>query len=158
MKKTNAIRLLDQHRVSYEVIPYTYHADKLSVADIAKENDLPVNSVYKTLVLKGDKNGVFVAMVPGDQQLHFKAIAKLSGNKKVTTVPVKDLLGLTGYVRGGCTPLGMKKEYPVYADEAIMELESVLVNAGKRGLLIQLNPAQLIQVTKAVIGQITTEE
>lgn len=156
MKKTNALRILDRNKIPYSTFEYEYQEENLSVTLIAELNGLEAKSVYKTLVLKGDKTGVLIALVPGDQQLVFKSVAKLSANKKVTTVPVKDLQSLTGYIRGGCSPIGMKKEFPVFIDERMLELPEVLVNAGQRGLLIRIDPNDLAAVTNAVIGVIST--
>lgn len=154
MKKTNAVRLLDQREISYDLIPYTYDTEDLSVAQIAAANDLSVEAIFKTLVLKGDKTGPLVAVVPGDQNLDMKALAKLSGNKKTTLIAVKKIPSLTGYIRGGCSPLGMKKDFPVYLDESAQALSQVYVNAGQRGLLIKLAPSDLIDATNAALGSI----
>lgn len=153
MKKTNAVRLLEAEGVSYVLIAYTYDETDLSVPQIAMDNGLPVEAVYKTLVLKGDKSGPVVAVIPGNQSLDMKAIAKWSGNKKVTMVPVKDIPGLTGYVRGGCSPLGMKKNFPVFLEEAALNLPQIYVNAGQRGLLMKLTPQDLYRVAKATLGR-----
>ena len=111
MKKTNAIRLLDQKKVIYEMLEYEYDAENLSVDKIAKANGLETPQVFKTLVAKGDKTGIVVAVIGGDKTLNFKFLAKQSGNKKIILIPVKELLGLTGYIRGGCSPIGMKKNF-----------------------------------------------
>lgn len=149
MKKTNAIRLLEQQKISYTTVSYTYDPDNLEVGHIAQFNGLELTSIYKTLILKGDKTGVFVALVAGDAQLNIKKAAQVSGNKKVALLPVKDLLATTGYIRGGCSPLGLKKSYPIYLDESARDLEYLYVNAGTRGLLIGLTPQDLVQATAA---------
>lgn len=155
MKKTNAIRLLDRNKITYELVEYTYDTEDLSVPKIAEENNLQVEQVYKTLVAKGDKTGLMVAVVRGDLSLNFKALAKVSGNKKIALIPVKDIQELTGYIRGGCSPLGMKKDYSVYIDEHAKESNLIYVNAGARGLLMGLAPEDLLRVSSgmyAVIG------
>jgi Cys-tRNA(Pro)/Cys-tRNA(Cys) deacylase len=148
-KKTNAIRILERQGIAFETTPYAYDAEAgLSVALIAQANGLPLERIYKTLVAKGDKNGLAVALVPGDSELDFKALAKASGNKKMTLVPVKDIQPLTGYIRGGCSPIGMKKDYPVFIDDSAQEHEQIYVNAGQRGLLLLLRPSDLQQATQ----------
>ena len=155
MKKTNAIRILDRLKVNYTLVEYNYNTEDLSVIRIAEENNLPLPQIYKTLVAKGDKVGVVVAVVPGDCALNFKALAKNSGNKKITLVPVKDIPGLTGYIRGGCSPLGMKKDYPVLLDESARQHDLIYVNAGKKGLLIGLNPDDLLDAAQGTYAPIS---
>ena len=154
MKKTNAIRLLDKKKIKYKLVHYTYDPNNLDVKLIAKENDLPVEIVFKTLVLNGDKNGTFVVLVPGDKELNLKAAAKISGNKKVKLLPVKNIEGVTGYIRGGCSPLGMKKNFPTYADASMEELDFFYVNAGVRGILVGVNPDDLKKVVRITCGEI----
>jgi Cys-tRNA(Pro)/Cys-tRNA(Cys) deacylase len=154
MKKTNAVRLLDREGVAYELIEYAYDEADLSAPQIAAENNLPVEAVYKTLVLKGDRNGPLVAVIPGDRSLDMKALAKASGNKKVAMVPVKDIPGLTGYIRGGCSPLGMKKDFPVFLEASALDLPQILVNAGQRGLLMKLQPEALQRVARARVERL----
>ena len=148
-KKTNAIRILERQGIAFETAAYTYDAEEgLSVALIAQANGLPLERIFKTLVAKGDKTGLAVALVPGDSELDFKALAKASGNKKMALVPVKDIQPLTGYIRGGCSPIGMKKDYPVFIDASAQEHEQIYVNAGQRGLLLLLRPSDLQQATR----------
>ena len=160
MKKTNALRILDQHKATYRLVEYCYDENKLSVQEIAKQNDLQIERVFKTLVIKGDKTGVLVALIPGHKQLHFKSIAKISGNKKTTTVAVKDLEALTGYIRGGCSPIGMKKKFPVFIDQSALDQEIIYVNAGKRGLLFEIQAVVLQEITDGKVAEIaiSTEE
>lgn len=154
MKKTNAVRLLDQKRIPYKLHPYTYDPENLEVSVVAGNLGFPVPLLYKTLVAIGDKTGVLVALVPGDLQLDYKALAKLSGNKKIALAAVKELQSLTGYIRGGCSPLGMKKNFPLYIHQTAVDLEAVYINAGQRGLMIGLAANDLITVTKATVGTI----
>lgn len=149
MKKTNAIRLLDQHKINYELVAYKYDPDNLSVEHIADSNNLEVQKIYKTLVAKGNQTGIIVAMVPGHRKLNYKLLAKSSGNKKVALVAVKEIQQLTGYVRGGCAPIGMKKMFPVFIEPIMDEEGIVYMNAGQRGLLVGLDIKDLLQITKA---------
>ncbi|MFT4663117.1 MAG: Cys-tRNA(Pro)/Cys-tRNA(Cys) deacylase [Polaribacter sp.] len=152
MKKTNAVRLLDQKNITYSLHPYTYDPDKLEVSAVAGNLGFPTPLLYKTLVAIGDKTGVLVALVPGDLQLNPKALAKISGNKKIALAAVKELQGITGYIRGGCSPLGMKKNFPLYIHESASGLEVIYINAGQRGLMIGIAADDLIAVTRAVVG------
>ncbi len=154
MKKTNAIRLLDKKKVKYKLVEYKYDPNNLDVKLIAKENNLPVEVVFKTLVLSGDKNGTFVVLVPGDKELNLKAAAKLSGNKKVKLLPIKEIEGITGYIRGGCSPIGMKKNFPTYADLSLEDLDFFYVNAGVRGILVGLAPSDLKKAVRITCGEI----
>ncbi len=158
MKKTNAARILERLEITYELTPYHYEADDLSVPQIAETNGLAVEQIFKTLVAKGDKTGVLVAVVRGDHDLEFKSLARASGNKKITLVPVKELPALTGYIRGGCCPLGMKKAYPVYIDEAAREQDVVYVNAGQRGLFLKLHPKDLVRAASAKMVAIAQQQ
>jgi len=155
MKKTNAIRLLDQKKVKYEMLEYKYDEENLSVDKIAQKNGLSTPQVFKTLVAKGDKIGVVVAVIGGDKTLNFKPLAKASSNKKITLVPVKELLGLTGYIRGGCSPIGMKKKFPIFIDESATQFEELYLNAGVRGLFIKIKLGDLVKVTDGVVVAIT---
>ena len=156
MIMTNALRILDKQKIKYNRVEYTYDPDNLDVAKIAADNKMAVASVFKTLVAKGDRTGILVAVISGDTQLNYRALAKVSRNKKVTLIPIKELQGRTGYVRGGCSPIGMKKSFPVYIDEAANEMDEIFVNAGERGLLFGIAPADLQKVTRATIAPIST--
>ncbi|MCO6477280.1 MAG: Cys-tRNA(Pro) deacylase [Phaeodactylibacter sp.] len=154
-KKTNALRLLDAQKAYYETVEYRYDTDDLSVEHIAEDNGLHLERIFKTLVAKGDKNGVAVAVVPGHKNLDLKALAKASGNKKMALAPVKDIQALTGYIRGGCSPIGMRKDYPVYLDTSALAYDVIYVNAGQRGLLVGLSPEALRRATDAVAAEIS---
>ncbi|MGK0391487.1 MAG: Cys-tRNA(Pro)/Cys-tRNA(Cys) deacylase [Maribacter sp.] len=143
MKKTNAIRILERKKIAYTTVKYHYDPANLNVGKIAAENSLELKSIFKTLVVKGDKNGVFVVVIPGDKELDMKAAAKISGNKKIHLLPIKDLEKTTGYIRGGCSPFGMKKDYPVFVDSAAQDLDVFYVNAGIRGILMGISPESL---------------
>lgn len=149
MKKTNAIRLLERKKIAFDTVEYTYHSENLSVELIAEENGLSLPEIYKTLVLKGDKTGILVALVAGDKTISLKTLAAVSGNKKIAMVAVKDLQKHTGYIRGGCSPIGMKKQFPVYISEEAQHLEKMYVNAGVRGVLVGVKPQELLEAAGA---------
>ena len=148
--KTNAARRLDTLRITYTLMPYLLDEADLSAEHIAVINDFDVSRLFKTLVLKGDKTGVIVACLPGDAELNLKALASASGNKKVEMVPLKDIQALTGYIRGGVSPIGLKKPYPVYLDESSLKYPTIMVNAGHKGLLLELNPIDLMEAVGAL--------
>ena len=154
MKKTNVLRLLDKEKIPYKTFQYDYDPDYGSAKAIAEENGISIDQVYKTLVGKGNNTGVLVAVIPSDNTLDFKALCKAAGNKKMTLVPVKELQGLTGYIRGGCSPMGMKKEYPVFLDASMDTQDLIYVNAGQRGLLVGIAPTDLQLVTKAIVASL----
>ncbi len=149
MKKTNALRLLDKNNIPFNILEYSYDSDNLSVTQIAEDNNLTLSQIYKTLVLTGDKSGLIVALVAGDRSLSFKKMAKESANKKISLLPVKDLQRHTGYIRGGCSPIAMKKSFPVYISAEAALLDLFYINAGSRGLLAAINPLDLLKVTLA---------
>jgi Cys-tRNA(Pro)/Cys-tRNA(Cys) deacylase len=151
MKKTNAARLLDAKGISYELAEYEVDENDLSAVSLAKKIGQNIDEIFKTLVLRGDKTGVFVVVVPGNVEVDLKKAAKVSGNKSVAMVHQKELLGLTGYIRGGCSPLGMKKPYPVYIHESCILFDSIYVSAGQRGLQLKLKPEDLVKMTGAVV-------
>lgn len=154
INKTNAARLLDKAGISYELIPYQVDEEDLSAVHVASSLGEDVNRVYKTIVLRGDRNGIFVCVVPAEAEVDLKKAAKVSGNKSAATVHVKDLLGLTGYIRGGCSPVGMKKPYPVFISSESLSLDYVYVSAGVRGLQMKLAPSDLIRATGASPAEI----
>lgn len=158
MKKTIAMRLLDKQKIKYETVEYKYGED-IPPEDRQFSNEaFDLNTLFKTLVTKGDKTGIIVAVIPLSAKLSLKKLSKVSGNKKMTLLPLKDLQANTGYVRGGCSPLGMKKEYATVFDESALRLEILTVNAGQRGLLITCKPNELITaVPKAKAADILME-
>lgn len=149
MKKTNAARLLDKAKISYELIPYEVDEDDLSAVHVAASLGENIEQVFKTLVLQGDKSGYFVCVIPGEHEVDLKLAAKVSGNKKCDLIPVKELLPLTGYIRGGCSPIGMKKHFPTYIHETCMRFPYIYVSGGVRGLQIKLAPEDLIRECRA---------
>lgn len=143
MKKTNAARLLEGLKIPHTLQEYPVDESDLSAEHVAREVGLPLNQVFKTLVARGDRTGVIVAVLPGDGELDPKALASVSGNKKVDLVPLKEVQPLTGYLRGGCSPLGMKKKYPVFLDESARAFPFISVSAGLRGIQVYLAPEDL---------------
>ena len=143
VKKTNAARLLDKHAVSYELVPYQVDEQHLEASHVAQSLGEDIRQVFKTIVMQGDKERYFVCVVPGDKEINLKLAAKESGTKKCDTLPLKELLPLTGYIRGGCSPLGMKKQYPTYIDESALNWDTIYVSAGVRGLQLKLSPKDL---------------
>ena len=149
INKTNVARLLDKAKINYELIPYEVDESDLSathVADMLGEN---VDQVFKTLVLCGDKTKYFVCIIPGDREIDLKLAAKVSGNKKCDLIPMKELLPLTGYIRGACSPIGMKKHFPTYIHQTCLDFSHIYVSAGQRGLQIKLSPHDLIREARA---------
>lgn len=154
MKKTNAARLLDQLLIPYRLIEYEVDESDLSAESVARKVNLPLNQVFKTLVARGDKTGVFLACIPGDAELDLKAMAKVSGNKRVDLVPLKDVLPLTGYIRGGVSPIGTKKSYPVYLDSSAFQFPFISISAGARGYQFFISPEDLRKAVKATFCEI----
>src|SRR6516225_9963868 len=156
--KTNAVRLLEERGVAHELRAYEADPDDLTAGAVAHKIGLPAEQVFKTLVARGDRHGVCFAVVPGNCRLDPKALAKLTGDRRVETMPLKEVQPLTGYVRGGVTVLGAKKAYPVYVDETIELFEVVSISAGLRGLQILPAPAEYLRVTGARLGPIATSK
>ena len=152
--KTNAARILDQQKVSYEVLTYEVDPNDLAAERVADKLGLPPAQVFKTLVARGDKAGVCLAVIPANAQLDLRALAKISDNKKVETVPLKEVQQLTGYIRGGVTALGCKKSYPVFLDISATRFDSIAVSAGKRGLMLMVSPTDYQIAVQGTIGAI----
>jgi len=151
VNKTNAARLLDSQGISYELIPYEVDESDLSASSVAAKLQQNLSQIYKTLVLRGDKNGVFICVIPGNKELDLKKAAKVSGNKNAAMVQMKEILELTGYIRGGCSPLSMKKKYSTYIDENCIFFDQIYISAGTRGLQLKISPNDLILVTGSEI-------
>ncbi len=156
--KTNAARTLDTLNIEYELLSYAVDSDDLAATSTAQKLGLPADQVFKTLVVKGDRNGIALAVIPGSYQLDLKALARLSGDRKIETVPLKRVQPLTGYIRGGVTALACKKPYPVFLDEWAEAYEHITVSAGVRGQLILLKAADYIRATGATVGAIAKEK
>lgn len=147
--KTNAARLLDQQKISYELVPYGVDETDLSAQHVADSLGENIDQVFKTLVLEGDKTGHFVCVIPGEYEINLKLAAKISGNKKCDLIHLKELFPLTGYIRGGCSPIGMKKHFPTYIHETCLMFQHIYVSAGMRGLQLKIAPTALIKATGA---------
>ena len=155
IEKTNAARLLDRAKIAYELIPYRVDEEHLAATHVAEQLGEDNACVFKTLVLKGDRTGYFVCVVPGDHEVDLKAAAKVSGNKKVDLIPMKELLPVTGYIRGGCSPIGMKKAFPTYIHASASEHPFIYISAGVRGLQLKLAPADLAAYVRAAFAEIS---
>ena len=151
INKTNAARLLDKAKIAYELIPYEVDENDLSAIHVADSLGENIEQVFKTLVLHGDKNGHFVCVIPGEHEVDLKLAAKASGNKKSDLIPMKELLPLTGYIRGGCTPIGMKKTFSTYIHESCLNYPYIYISAGQRGLQLKLDPNDLIKEVHAEV-------
>ncbi|WP_167604817.1 Cys-tRNA(Pro) deacylase [Maribellus sediminis] len=149
MKKTNAARFLDTKKVKYDLVEYDVDEADLSAVHVAETLGQNVEQVFKTLVLRGNANGIFVAIIPGNAELNLKKAAKVSGNKNAEMVAMKELLPLTGYIRGACSPFGMKKNYPLFIHDSCLNYDFIFVSAGKRGMQIQIDPKDLISCANA---------
>ena len=157
INKTNAARLLDRAKIKYELVPYVVDENDLAATHIADQLNEDIKQVFKTLVLKGDKSGYFVCVVPGDAEVDLKKAAKVSGNKKVDLIPMKELLPTTGYIRGGCAPIGMKKAFPTFFHSTCLDFDYIYVSAGVRGLQLKVSPAELVKYVRGATENIIAE-
>jgi len=157
VSKTNAARLLDKQKIAYGLVPYTVDENNLAATHIADELNEDIARVFKTLVLHGDRAGYFVCVVPGDKEVDLKKAAKAVGDKKVDLIPVRELLPLTGYVRGGCSPIGMKKHFRTIFHKTLTDFESVFVSAGVRGLQFEIAPMDLLKASGGVLNDIIVD-
>ena len=157
INKTNAARLFDKAKVPYELIPYEVDESDLSAIHVAESLGEDIDCVFKTLVLQGDKTKYFVCVIPGDKEVDLKLAAKVSGNKKCDLIPMKELLPLTGYIRGGCTPIGMKKPFPTFIHTTCLDFSYIYISAGQRGLQLKLSPNDLIREVKATVCQLISD-
>lgn len=154
-KKTNALRILDTHHIPYEVFTYEWSEEQAAGVHVAESLQIPPEQVFKTLVGKGNVTGHVVFCIPVEGELDMKQAARVSGNKSVELIAVKELLPLTGYLRGGCSPLGMKKAFPTFFDASIEHISSVYVSAGLRGMQVQVEPTSLITVVEGTVAPLT---
>jgi len=155
IKKTNVARLLDQAKVAYELVPYEVDPDNLAATHVAESLGEDIRQVFKTIVMTGDKVKYFVCVVPGGKEVNLKLAAKVSGNKKCEPLPMKELLPLTGYIRGGCSPIGMKKQFPTFIDDSATAFPHIFVSAGQRGLQLKIAPRDLAAQSHATFAQLT---
>jgi Cys-tRNA(Pro)/Cys-tRNA(Cys) deacylase len=151
IEKTNAARLLDRAKIAYDLVPYTVDEDNLAATHVAEELGEDIATVFKTLVLRGDRAGLFVCVIPGDKEVDLKAAARVSGNKKADLIPMKELLPTTGYIRGGCSPIGMKKPLPTFIHSTCLDHERIYISAGVRGLQIGIAPSDLVSFVGATV-------
>lgn len=157
MTKTNAMRMLDKAKIKYEALEYSYDDNDLSGVTIANSVGLPCEMVFKTLVAKGDKTGPVVMCIPVDKEIDLKKAASVTGNKKVEMIHVKDLLGLTGYIRGACSPVGMKKKFPTFINKTCENFEKITVSAGIKGCQLLVDVKELVSFTGATLANLTAE-
>ncbi len=157
IKKTNAARILDGLGIDYEIKTYEVDENDLSAVHVAQISGLNIEMIFKTLVARGDKTGIIMAVIGGGDELDLKALARASGNKSVEMIALKELLPLTGYVRGGCSPLGAKKNYPVFVDSRALTQEKISISAGQRGMQIVIKPQDLIVAANATVADLTAK-
>lgn len=160
INKTNAVRLLDRAKIGYCLLPYEVDEKNLAATHVAEQLGEDVERVFKTLVLRGDRNGFLVCVIPGNAEVDLKRAAKVSGNKSVGMIPVKELLPVTGYIRGGCSPVGMKRLFPTYIHSTCLDFEYIYISAGIRGLQIKMAPEDLVEYIGAEVCDLVcrTEE
>lgn len=156
--KTNAARLLDQAGITYELIPYEVDEEHLDAGHVAEQLHEDIRQVFKTLVMRGDRSGIFVCIIPGNREVDLKAAAKVSGNKSAAMLHMRELLPTTGYIRGGCSPIGMKRNFPSYIDESCREFDHIYISAGVRGLQIRIAPDDLIHFAHLKTSALTDTE
>lgn len=155
IEKTNAARLLDRAGIGYELVPYTVDEEHLAATHVAEQLGEPIECVFKTLVLRGDRTGLFVCVVPGDHEVDLKAAARVSGNKKADLIPMKELLTSTGYVRGGCSPVGMKKLLLTFFHSTVADHPFIYVSAGVRGLQLKVAPQALVAFVGGALAELS---
>ena len=158
ISKTNVARLLDRAKIPYSLVPYVVDESDLGAQHIADQLDEDINQVFKTLVLTGDRTKFFVCVIPGNMEVDLKKAAKVSGNKKAEMLHMKDLLPTTGYIRGGCSPIGMKKSFPTFFHSSCLNYDYIYVSAGQRGLQLKINPQQLVDYVRASVADITAAQ
>ena len=157
IEKTNAARLLDRAKISYRLVPYEFDPNDLTAEHVAEALGEDINRVFKTLVLHGDKVGYFVCVVPGNAEVDLKKAAKVAGAKKADLIPMKELLPLTGYIRGGCTSIGMKKKFPTFFHSTAMNFDTIYVSAGVRGLQLEIAPSDIIAYTDSTVTDLVAD-
>ncbi|WYJ81798.1 Cys-tRNA(Pro) deacylase [Enterococcus sp. DIV0840] len=154
-QKTNAMRIIEQHKITYKEYEFEWSEDHLSADSVAEKLSIEDGKIFKTLVTIGNKTGPVVAVIPGNKELDLKKLALASGNKKVDMLHLKDLEEITGYIRGGCSPIGMKKLFPTYLAEEANKFDTIIISAGKRGMQIELSPLSILQVTNGEMADLT---
>ena len=154
ISKTNAARLLDRAKIKYELVPYIVDENNLAANHIAEQLNEDIRQVFKTLVLHGDRTGYFVCVIPGNDEVDLKKAATVSGNKKADLIPMKELLPVTGYIRGGCSPIGMKKAFPTFFHLTCKDFDYIYVSAGVRGLQLKISAENLVEYVGAEIADL----
>ncbi len=149
MKKTNAVRILESNNIQFELFEYEFNEDEIDAMSVAGKINAPPETVFKTLVAAGDKTGHIVFVIPGNAELNLKKAATVSGNKKVEMIKAKDLLSVTGYIRGGCSPVGMTKKFPTYIEETSQLFDKIFASSGTKGMQMKLSPFDLAKITDA---------
>lgn len=157
IQKTNVARLLDKAGITYELVPYPVDPDNLAAQHIADVLNEDIRQVFKTLVLHGDRAGYIVCVIPGDHEVDLKKAARAAGDKKVEMIPMKDLLSVTGYIRGGCSPIGMKKHLPTFINSTCEQFPYIYISAGVRGLQVKIAPDDLIKYTDMTVCDLTND-
>lgn len=157
IEKTNAARLLDRAKISYRLVPYEFDPNDLAAEHVAEALGEDINRVFKTLVLHGEKVGYFVCVVPGNAEVDLKKAAKVAGAKKADLIPMKELLPLTGYIRGGCTSIGMKKKFPTFFHSTALNFDTIYVSAGVRGLQLEIAPSDIIAYTDSTVTDLVAD-
>lgn len=157
IQKTNAARLLDRAKISYRLVPYEVDENNLAADHVAESLGEDIRCVFKTLVLKGERTGHFVCVVPGNCEVDLKKAARAAGDKKADLIPMKELLPLTGYIRGGCSPIGMKKAFPTFFHSTAVDFPAIYVSAGVRGLQFEIAPSDLIGYVRAEVTDLVTD-
>lgn len=155
LPKTNAARLLDKAGIDYSLIPYEVDEEHLDAGHVAEQLGQDIRQVFKTLVMRGDRSGIFVCVIPGDREVDLKAAAKASGNKSAAMIHQRELLETTGYIRGGCSPIGMKRAFPTYIDPSCGDFEHIYISAGVRGMQIRIAPGDLIRFARVKVAPLT---
>lgn len=155
ISKTNAARILDRMKIHYGLIPYEVDEEHLDACHVAVQIGEDIRQVFKTLVLRGDRNGIFICVIPGNREVNLKSAARISGNKSAEMIHVRELLSTTGYIRGGCSPIGMKRQFPTFIDSSCMDFDTIYVSAGVRGLQIEIAPNDLISAANAQTAELT---
>lgn len=158
IEKTNVARLLDKAKITYRLVPYEVDPDNLAADHVAEELGEDIHRVFKTIILHGERKGHFVCVIPGNEEINLKRAAKANGDKKVDLIAVKELLPLTGYIRGGCSPIGMKKKFPTYFHKTATDFPTIFVSAGVRGLQLEINPDELIKYVNGTITDLTSPQ
>lgn len=157
IEKTNAARLLDRANIPYELVPYEVDEQHLAATHVAEQLGEPIEQVFKTLILRGDRNGFLVCVIPGNEEVDLKKAARISGNKRVAMLPMKELLPTTGYIRGGCSPIGMKRRFPTYLHTTCAQFDHIYISAGVRGLQLRIAPDALIAYCEAEVADLVEQ-